>query len=148
MNKSPEISVQRFRLIRIVSADVALSRSIGDDLRLSDCRRHAVKYDYTLALTTCPDLDTAKRIASLLIESHVSACVNIVPKIVSVYRWKGTIECEEEYLLLIKTRTERFAALRELILAQHPYELPEVIEVPLVGGFDGYLRWIDAELAG
>ncbi len=105
-----------------------------------------VRHNYILVLSTCPDLSGAKRIASSLVESRVSACVNIVPKIASVYRWKGAIECEEEYLLIIKTRVECFPAVRDKILGEHPYELPEVIAVPLVDGFDKYLRWIDSEL--
>lgn len=105
-----------------------------------------VKHNYILILSTCPDLSGAKRIASSLVESRVSACVNIVPQIASVYRWKGVIECEEEYLLIIKTRVECFPAVRDKILGEHPYELPEVIAVPLVDGFDKYLHWIDSEL--
>jgi len=105
-----------------------------------------VKDNYILILNTCPDLSGAKRIASLLVESGVSACVNIIPNIASVYRWKGLVECQEECLLIIKTRVECFPAVRDKILGQHPYELPEVIAVPLVDGFDKYLRWIDSAL--
>ncbi len=105
-----------------------------------------VKANYILILSTCPDLSGAKRIARSLVESRVSACVSIVPQIASVYRWNGVIECEEEHLLIIKTRVECFPAVRDKILAEHPYELPEVIAVPLVDGSDKYLHWIDSEL--
>lgn len=102
--------------------------------------------DYILILSTCPDLSGARRIASLLVESGVSACVNIIPNIASVYRWKGLVEYQEECLLIIKSRVDCFPAVRDKILEQHPYELPEVIAVPLVEGFDKYLRWIDSAL--
>ncbi|MGH8657830.1 MAG: divalent-cation tolerance protein CutA [Gammaproteobacteria bacterium] len=102
--------------------------------------------EYILILSTFPDLSGAKQIARLLVESGVSACVNVIPSIASVYRWKGVIECQEECLLIIKTRVECFPAVRDKILGQHPYELPEVIAVPVVDGFDKYLRWIDSAL--
>lgn len=105
-----------------------------------------VDNDYILILNTCPDLSEAKRIASVLVESGVSACVNIIPNIASVYRWKGLVEYQEECLLIIKSRADCFPAVRDKILGQHPYELPEVIAVPLVDGFDKYLRWIDSAL--
>ena len=103
-------------------------------------------HNYILILSTCPDLSGAKRIARLLVESGVSACVNIIPNVASVYRWKGLVECQEECLLIIKSRDECFPAVRDKILEQHPYELPEVIAVPVIDGFDKYLRWIDNAL--
>lgn len=102
--------------------------------------------DYQIVLSTCPDAATARTIATALVERGLAACVNIVPGIESVYRWQGAIEQESELLLLIKSRADAYAALEQAILELHPYELPEVIAVPLSTGLPAYLGWIDANL--
>lgn len=101
-----------------------------------------------LALCTCPDETTAERIASALVEEHLAACVNRIAGIASIYRWQGKICRENECLLLIKTRRERFAALRERIVALHPSELPELIAVDIALGLERYLHWIERETQG
>ena len=98
-----------------------------------------------LVFCTCPDEAVAERIATAIVEERLAACVNRLPAIASTYRWKGEICRDSEYLLLIKTASERFAALRERIVALHPYELPEVIAVDVVRGLPSYLDWIAAE---
>ena len=98
--------------------------------------------DYYLVLCTCPDLAVAKRIAESIVSQHFAACVNIVPGITSVYSWEGRIESEQECLMLIKTDSGRYTELERCILDQHPYELPEVIAVPLQHGYEEYLAWI------
>lgn len=91
---------------------------------------------------TCPDPDTAARIADTLVAERLAACVQIVPGMRSVYRWQGRVEHAEEVQLLIKTVRERSDALIARIVQLHPYELPEVIAVEVVGGSDAYLDWI------
>ncbi len=98
-----------------------------------------------LVFCTCPDEAVAERIAGALVEERLAACVNRLPGVVSTYRWKGEVCRDSESLLLIKTTIERFAALRERIVALHPYELPEVIAVDIARGLPPYLDWIAAE---
>jgi periplasmic divalent cation tolerance protein len=95
-----------------------------------------------LVYCTCPDEASALRISDHLVEKQFAACVNVVPGLRSIYRWKGEIQRDPEVLLLIKTREDRFDALREAILALHPYELPEVIAVPVCAGSQPYLDWV------
>ena len=80
--------------------------------------------------------------ADRLINSGLAACVNILPLMQSVYRWQGKLEHGEEHLLLIKTRIERVESVISTIKANHPYELPEIIAVPIDSGFEPYLNWI------
>jgi len=91
------------------------------------------------AVAAPPD---AERIARALVEERVAACVNIVPGVVSVYRWKGVVEKEGELLLVIKTIGERVEQLKARLLQLHPYELPEVVVIPIGGGHGAYLEWI------
>jgi len=95
-------------------------------------------------LCTCPDAETARRLAEELVERRQAACVNIISGVSSVYQWQGKRETAEELLLVIKTRENRYNALQQSILELHPYELPEIIAVPIITGFKPYLEWIDA----
>jgi periplasmic divalent cation tolerance protein len=101
---------------------------------------------HLLVLCTCPDMPVAERLAALLVEGGHAACVNIVPGLTSIYRWQGKIEQGNEVLLLIKTRRDRYPELERQLHAAHPYELPEIIAVPIDAGLSGYLAWIDANL--
>ncbi len=101
------------------------------------------EHRHLLVYCTVPDEESALRISETLVEEALAACVNIVPGLRSVYRWKGRIEHDGELLLLIKTSTDRYPALQERIVALHPYELPEIVAVPLERGLPGYLQWID-----
>lgn len=94
-----------------------------------------------LVFVTCPR-DRAEALAGVLVEARHAACVNVVPQIGSVYRWKGEVQRDDEALLLIKTRADRFEALRQAVLKHHPYELPEVIAVKLDAGHAPYLQWV------
>jgi periplasmic divalent cation tolerance protein len=96
-----------------------------------------------LVLCTCPDAATAERIATVLVEERLAACVNRLPGIVSIYRWQGKVCRDAEELLLVKTVAARLSALRERIVALHPYALPEVIALDIAGGLDRYLEWIE-----
>jgi periplasmic divalent cation tolerance protein len=91
---------------------------------------------------TCPDPETAQRIADALVEERLAACVNVVPGVRSVYRWKGAIECSDEVLLLVKTVAAQLRAVSARIVALHPHELPEVIAVEASGGLGAYLDWV------
>jgi periplasmic divalent cation tolerance protein len=98
---------------------------------------------HRLCLCTCPDEKIAQELAHSLVEARLAACVNILPAITSVYMWQGRIEQDGEVLLLIKTSEQRLPDLQAHIVARHPYELPEVIAVPITDGLTGYLQWLD-----
>ncbi len=91
---------------------------------------------------TCPDPETAQRIADALVEERLAACVNVLPGLRSVYRWQGAIERADEVLLLIKTVRERLAPLTARVASLHPYELPELVAVEVAGGLAAYLDWV------
>ena len=97
---------------------------------------------------TCPDPDSARRIADALVAERLAACVNLVPGLRSVYRWQQGIECSDEVLLLIKTVAARRDALCARIVALHPYELPEVLAVEASGGLTAYLDWVSEQTRG
>jgi len=101
--------------------------------------------DVLLVLTHLPDRDAALKLAEAVIEEKVAACVNILGTCISVYRWHGKIENAEEIPLLIKTTGARYAALEAVLRRLHPYELPEIIAVPVAHGLPGYLRWVAEE---
>ena len=98
-----------------------------------------------LVLTNLPDRATADRLADALIERRLAACINILSPCRSVYRWKGALQHEEEHPMLIKTTLERYAALEQAIRAGHPYELPEIIALPIERGLAAYLDWVISE---
>ncbi len=98
-----------------------------------------------LVLTNLPDRDAALTLANTLIEEKVAACVNILGACTSVYRWQGAVETAEEIPLLMKTTAARYAALEAVIRRVHPYELPEIIAVPLAQGLPVYLQWVENE---
>lgn len=98
-----------------------------------------------IVLTHCPDDATADRIARALIENRQAACVNRLPAVVSTYRWEGRVEEATETPLMIKTTRERYPEVEETIRALHPYELPEIVALPIVAGLGSYLRWIANE---
>lgn len=98
-----------------------------------------------LVLTNLPDRDHAQRVAAALIESRAAACVNILGACSSVYRWQGKIETASEVPLLIKTTRAAYPRLEATLRAHHPYELPEIIAVPVSAGLPGYLQWVAQE---
>jgi periplasmic divalent cation tolerance protein len=101
--------------------------------------------DKILVLSTCGSAEEAGRIARGLVEARLAACVNIVPGLRSIYRWKGAVEDAAEWLLLIKTRRDLFARLRAELQRLHSYELPECIALQVVDGLEEYLSWIETE---
>ena len=98
-----------------------------------------------LVLTNLPDRAAAERLADLLVEKRLAACVNILAPCRSVYRWKDDLQHDDEHPMLIKTTTEGYHALEDAIRAAHPYELPEIIAVPIERGLPAYLDWVAAE---
>ena len=98
-----------------------------------------------LVLTNVPDRAVAERLADLLIDRRLAACVNILAPCRSVYRWKDAVQHDEEHPMLIKTTSERYAEMEKALRAGHPYELPEIIAVPIERGLSAYLDWVDAE---
>ena len=98
-----------------------------------------------LVMTNLPDRAIAERLAESLIAKHLAACVNVLAPCRSVYRWKGEVQHDEEHPMLIKTTYERYPELEAEIRALHPYELPEIIAVPIERGLPGYLVWVAGE---
>jgi periplasmic divalent cation tolerance protein len=99
-----------------------------------------------LVLTTVARVEDAESIARELVERRLAACVNILSPMTSVYRWQGEVTREAEHLLLMKTQTDRFEALRARLVEIHPYETPEVIALPVAAGHPAYLQWIAESL--
>ena len=97
---------------------------------------------FQIVYCTCPDADVAGRIARTLVEEGLAACASILPAMRSIYRWKGQIEEAAEQLLVIKIQQARYPAVQDRIRALHPYELPEIIAVPIADGLPAYLTWL------
>ncbi|MGN6274981.1 MAG: divalent-cation tolerance protein CutA [Solirubrobacterales bacterium] len=103
--------------------------------------------DYVQVLTTCGSEEEAGRIASLLVEQRLAACVQVVGPIASRYRWQGEIEEEREWQCLAKTTRAAYEAVEAAIREVHSYDEPEIIATPIVAGSPGYLAWIDENVA-
>lgn len=101
--------------------------------------------DVYLVITNLPDRDSATKLAHVLVERRLAACVNILSPCRSVYRWQGKIEDAEEFPMLIKTTKDRYKDLEAAIRAGHPYSLPEIIAIPLADGLSTYLEWVESE---
>jgi len=98
--------------------------------------------EYSLVITTCADKESAKRLADLIIQRRLAACVQLFP-VESVYVWNGSVCNENETLLIIKTKSTVFDKLTAAIRENHSYEVPEIIRLPITGGLPEYLGWID-----
>ena len=98
-----------------------------------------------LVFSNLPDQASATKLAAVLIEQRLAACVNVQAPCTSVYRWQGKVETATEVPIFIKTTREHYPALEAAIRAHHPYELPEIIAVPLVAGLPAYLEWVHTE---
>ncbi|HUB82547.1 MAG TPA: divalent-cation tolerance protein CutA [Bryobacteraceae bacterium] len=102
--------------------------------------------DKIVVLSTCANEDEAGRLARLLVDRRLAACVSILPRVRSIYRWNGAVESSEEWLLLIKSSRRLFEELRTAIESAHSYEVPEVLALPVVDGAASYLAWLDTNL--
>jgi periplasmic divalent cation tolerance protein len=102
---------------------------------------------YVVVLCTCPDDAVGAQVAQAVVADGLAACVNRLPGVVSTFRWEGRVQEEREVLLVIKTARERLESLTARIQALHPYELPEVVAVPVTGGLEKYLAWLGESVA-
>jgi periplasmic divalent cation tolerance protein len=101
-----------------------------------------------ILLSTVDSAQTAKGIASTLVDEHLAACVNIVPGVSSCYRWQGEIQNEQEFLLILKTSTDRLQDLMDRLESIHPYEVPEIISIPSDRAHAAYVNWVLGETRG
>jgi periplasmic divalent cation tolerance protein len=109
--------------------------------------RQAMKgADRIIVLITAGSEGQARKIAELLVEEKQAACVNVVPRVDSLFRWKGKIDSARESLLLVKTRASLLPQIISLVEGIHSYEVPEIIALPIVGGSEEYLKWLDSAL--
>lgn len=100
---------------------------------------------HLIVMTTLPEMEAAQDFARQLIEQSLAACVNVLPKMVSIYRWKQNIEHGDEHQLIMKTTEECYPQLEEFIRQHHPYELPEIIAIPVSAGLPDYLQWVSQQ---
>lgn len=101
---------------------------------------------YAIVFVTAPNSKTAANLVKKALESKLIACGNILPEVQSRYWWKGKLEKSSEVLILMKTTKSKLAKLQELVLSNHPYEVPEFIAIEIVHGLDKYLNWIDGSV--
>lgn len=106
----------------------------------------AAETEYLVVLCTCPNAKLAEQLANLVIKEHCAACVNIISNLTSVYRWEGQITQSAEYLLIIKTHSEKYTKLENILRTYHEYQIPEIIALPIHHGLDTYLNWIKESL--
>jgi periplasmic divalent cation tolerance protein len=102
--------------------------------------------DKIVVLSTCASGEEAEKLARAMVEQRLAACVNVIPAVRSYYRWQGNLESAEEWLLVMKSSREQFAALCAALEKLHSYELPEIIALPIVDGAPGYLDWLAGNL--
>jgi len=101
--------------------------------------------DALLVFTTLPSAEKAAELGKVLVEERLAACANLIPAVRSIYRWQGKVQDENEVLVLLKTRAEHLERLKLRILELHPYEVPEVLAVPVEAGYQPYLEWLAGE---
>ena len=99
----------------------------------------------SIVYVTCPDSNLAEKLAELSVKERLAACANIIPRMTSIYEWEGKIQKESEVILILKTQMSRVAGLTELITANHPYDCPCVIALPIEGGNQKFLDWINQQ---
>lgn len=98
-----------------------------------------------VVLTTLGDADQARALVRTLVDARLVACGTVVPGVTSIYRWQGAVTEEAEVLVILKTRAERWEALRAALIAEHPHDVPEVLAIPVAAGHEPYLAWVASE---
>ena len=98
---------------------------------------------HQIILCNCPNEEIARKIATYLVESHLAACINILPAITSIYHWKNQIETQTEVMILIKTTEMLYSEIEASIIKLHPYDTPEIIAIPITQGYPPYLQWLE-----
>lgn len=98
--------------------------------------------DCIVVLTTVENIQDAEKLASLLVDAHLAACVQILPRIKSIYRWQSSVQQSDEFLIIIKTTSLTFPLLESFIKQHHPYQTPEIIALPIIAGSIEYLEWL------
>ena len=101
--------------------------------------------DGLLVITTLPNADAAAELAKNVVGERLAACANLIPALRSIYKWQGKVQDENEVLVLFKTRQDSYEALKARILELHPYEVPEVLAIPVEQGYSAYLEWLARE---
>jgi periplasmic divalent cation tolerance protein len=104
--------------------------------------------EFVVILVTVGSADEGDRLARALVEERLAACVNRVPTVQSIYRWQGQVESSAEELLIVKTRRDLFARVKDRVQQLHSYSVPEIIALPILEGSESYLRWLQEELSG
>jgi periplasmic divalent cation tolerance protein len=102
--------------------------------------------DKIVVLSTCANQEEAERLARLLVDQRLAACVNVIPGLRSYYRWKGAVEAADECLLIVKSSRDLFASLKAALEKAHSYEVPEALAIPIVDGAANYLHWLGENL--
>jgi len=102
--------------------------------------------DHAVILVTAPSVTEAEQIATLLLDRRLIACANLVPGVTSLFRWEGKIDRADEVLLVMKTRQDLVARVTQAVVEAHSYEVCEAIALPIIGGSEAYVRWIDESL--
>lgn len=97
---------------------------------------------FQILFCTCPNHETAELLANDLVNKHLAACVSILPGLTSIYHWQGQIESAQEHLLIIKSTETNYLAIEKTLTALHPYEVPEIITIPITQGLPAYLNWL------
>lgn len=106
-----------------------------------------MEYEHCVVYITCPDHDAGELLAGALVERKLVACVNVIDGVTSLFHWEGRVDRDPEVLLVIKTRTELLDVIEQCVNEVHPYDVPEVIALPIIGGSRKYLDWIDSSVA-
>jgi periplasmic divalent cation tolerance protein len=100
---------------------------------------------FIVVLITCPSQEEAERLSNKILSERLAACVNIINGVHSLFHWQGQIESDQESLMIVKTRSLLLAQLKTFVQENHPYDVPEIIAVPIIGGSDDYLNWVKSE---
>lgn len=116
--------------------------------RSADTPGTSMSTDVRTILLTAPDADTAERLGRTLVEERLAACANVVPGLISVFRWEGEVQREAEVLVIVKTVDARVEEVRARVVDLHPYDVPEVLVLPVLDGHEPYLAWVREEVAG